>query len=159
VFTNSFDAKHVFKVAPSLSVSDTNHSVAAHYLKSAFPQAKVAMGERVKLVQQVFKGIFHYNDQEFRPDGHQFDHLFHDKETFNIGTLKAEVLFTPGHTPACVSYHIGNTVFTGDTVFMPSLGTARCDFPNGSAEELYESARRIYSVCAISRPFLLISHL
>lgn len=104
------------------------------------------MGERVKLVQQTFKGIFHYGDSEFVPDGHQWDRLFRDSETFPIGKLKATVLFTPGHTPACVSYHIENCVFTGDTLFMPTLGTARCDFPNGSADDMFESARRIYSV-------------
>lgn len=127
---------------------------AAKYLKSLFPDAKVAMGERVKLVQEVFKGIFHYSDGEFKPDGHQFDHLFKDNEKFHIGKLEAHVLFTPGHTPACVCYHIGDAVFTGDTVFMPSLGTARCDFPHGSAEELYNSAMRIYALPDETRQFV-----
>jgi glyoxylase-like metal-dependent hydrolase (beta-lactamase superfamily II) len=89
-----------------------------------------------------------------RPDGSVFDHLFKDEEEFLIGTLKARVLHTPGHTPACVAYVIGDTVFVGDTLFMPDFGTARADFPGGDARALYRSIKRILALPPETRLFV-----
>ncbi len=123
-----------------------DHLSGSQVLKRIFPQAKVAIGERIKEVQSVFKGVFNLPDQ-FPTDGSQFDELFKDGQKFKAGSLTIEVLFTPGHTPACSSYIIGNAVFTGDALFMPDYGTGRCDFPAGSAETLYASVHdRLYSL-------------
>ena len=96
-------------------------------------------------VQRTFGKVFNYTTEELATDGSQFDRLFHDGDTFDLGTLQVRVIHTPGHTPACVCYIVGNdTVFTGDTIFMPDFGTARCDFPGGSSSDLYASVRRLY---------------
>jgi glyoxylase-like metal-dependent hydrolase (beta-lactamase superfamily II) len=120
-----------------------DHLSAAPYLK-AQTGAKVAIGEHIRDVQRVFRPIFHADD--VRGDGRQFDRLFRDGEHFAIGNLDVEVLHTPGHTPACVSYRIGGDVFVGDTLFMPDYGTARADFPGGDARTLYRSIKRLLSL-------------
>jgi glyoxylase-like metal-dependent hydrolase (beta-lactamase superfamily II) len=104
-------------------------------------------------VQAVFREVFHLG-QEFVADGSQFDHLFADGEVFAIGPLQARVLAVPGHTPACVAYQVGDAVFVGDTLFPPDVGTARCDFPGGSARALYRSVRRLLALPPATRLFM-----
>ena len=129
-----------------------DHLSAAHYLRRKLG-GKIAIGAAITDVQDVFKGIFNL-EPAFRPDGHQFDRLLRDGETFAIGALTAEALSVPGHTPACMAYRVGDTVFVGDTLFMPDVGTARCDFPGGDAHTLYRSVRRLLSLPAKTRLFM-----
>lgn len=129
-----------------------DHLSAAPYIKAAVGGV-TAIGEYVRAVQKVFGDLFNAGTG-FATDGSQFDRLFADGDTFHIGELEASVLHTPGHTPACVSYHIGDAVFVGDTLFMPDYGTARTDFPGGDARTLYRSIRRILSLPAATRIFL-----
>jgi glyoxylase-like metal-dependent hydrolase (beta-lactamase superfamily II) len=114
---------------------------------------KIGIGAGVVEVQKNFKTF--YNDgSELSTDGSQFDRLFSDEEVFSLGNLEVRVIHTPGHTPACVTYVIGDTAFTGDTFLMPDLGTTRCDFPGGSAEQLYDSLVKILSLPPKTRLFL-----
>lgn len=123
--------------------------VHADHLSSA-PHVKdelggtTAIGAHVTAVQDVFKGIF--NMEGLAVDGSQFDHLFADGDTFKVGNIDAQVIATPGHTPACVTYVIGDRAFVGDTLFMPDFGTARTDFPGGSALQLYASIQKIFAL-------------
>jgi glyoxylase-like metal-dependent hydrolase (beta-lactamase superfamily II) len=103
---------------------------------------RLAIGERITAVQETFGALFNL-DHTFARDGGQFDHLFRDGERFTVGGLDGIALAVPGHTPACMAYVIGDAVFPGDTLFMPDYGTARCDFPGGSASALYRSIRRL----------------
>jgi glyoxylase-like metal-dependent hydrolase (beta-lactamase superfamily II) len=103
-------------------------------------------------VQKIFRPIF--NATDLKTDGSDFDHLFSEGEIFQIGSLDVEVLFTPGHTPADVSYRIGDAVFVGDTLFMPDYGTARADFPGGDAHQLYRSIRRLLALPPETRLFM-----
>ncbi len=128
-----------------------DHLTAAVYLKDK-TGAKVAASAAITVVQKIFMPIF--NAAEMPTDGSQFDRLFKDGERFAIGRLTAEVMATPGHTPACVSYRIGDAVFVGDTLFMPDYGTARTDFPGGDARMLYRSIRRLLSLPPETRLFL-----
>lgn len=132
-----------------------DHATAAQYYKQKLDgKPKIAIGANITGVQQVFKEKFNLGD-DFIPDGSQWDHLFQDGEKFNIGNLNVNVIHTPGHTPACISYYIENdVVFTGDTIFMPDMGTARCDFPKGSAETLFDSVRRILGLPSNVRVFV-----
>ncbi len=114
-----------------------DHISGSQHLKKHLGGA-VAIGENIRAVQEVFKGLFGLPD-DFPTDGSQFDALLADGQTLPLGTLSITVLHTPGHTPACVSYQIGDAVFVGDALFMPDSGTGRCDFPSGSAEDLYRS--------------------
>jgi glyoxylase-like metal-dependent hydrolase (beta-lactamase superfamily II) len=146
--TASADALMAFVQANRLKVewilethAHADHLSAAHYLRDQLG-GKIAIGAAITDVQQVFKGVFHL-EPEFPTDGRQFDRLLHDGETFAIGALTAEALSVPGHTPACMAYRIGDAVFVGDTLFMPDVGTARCDFPGGNAHSLYHSVRRL----------------
>ncbi len=111
-----------------------------------------AIGANVIAVQDVFKGIF--NVENLAVDGSQFDHLFADGDTFKVGNIEARVIATPGHTPACVTYVIGDSAFVGDTLFMPDFGTARTDFPGGSAEQLYASIQKILALPDDTRLFM-----
>lgn len=129
-----------------------DHLSAAHYLRKKLG-GKIAIGAQITHVQDVFKRIFNLED-EFRPDGHQFDHLLRDGETFAIGALTAEALSVPGHTPACMAYRIGDAVFVGDTLFMPDVGTARCDFPGGDAHALFRSTRKLLDLPPETRLFM-----
>ena len=129
-----------------------DHLSAAHYLKKKIG-GKIAIGAAITNVQDVFKRIFHL-EPEFRSDGHQFDLLLKDGETFAIGALTVEALSVHGHTPACMAYRIGDAVFVGDTLFMPDVGTARCDFPGGDAHMLYRSIRKLLSLPAETRLFM-----
>jgi glyoxylase-like metal-dependent hydrolase (beta-lactamase superfamily II) len=120
-----------------------DHLSAAAYLK-ARTGAAVAIGENITKVQTVFRPIFHAPDVS--GDGKPFDRLLRDGEHFPLGRLDVEVIHTPGHTPACVSYKIGDNVFIGDTLFMPDYGTARADFPGGNSHDLYRSIRKLLSL-------------
>src|SRR5688572_24323902 len=122
-----------------------DHLSAARYLR-AKTGAQVGIGERIREVQRIFRPVFNLDDVS--GEGEEFDRLFRDEETFSLGELQVAVLSTPGHTPACVSYHIGNTAFVGDTLFMPDYGTARADFPGGDARTLYRSIRRLLDLPA-----------
>jgi glyoxylase-like metal-dependent hydrolase (beta-lactamase superfamily II) len=117
-----------------------DHLTAARHV-AAGTGAAVGIGSGVTAVQQTFRPIFGAAD--VAPDGSQFDRLFADGERFAVGDLEVEVLHTPGHTPSCVVYAVGDALFVGDTLFMPDFGTARCDFPGGDAATLYRSIRRI----------------
>jgi glyoxylase-like metal-dependent hydrolase (beta-lactamase superfamily II) len=129
-----------------------DHLSAAHYLKQKLG-VKIAIGDQITRVQRVFKGIFNL-EPEFRMDGSQFDVLLKDGEAFRIGDLTASVIAVPGHTPACVAYQVGDAVFVGDTMFMPDVGTARCDFPGGDAKTLYASVRKLLSLPPDTRLFM-----
>lgn len=121
-----------------------DHLSAAQYLKTRLG-GRVAIGENIRAVQGVFKRIFNLG-ADVPDDGQQFDHLFTAGETFRIGELSAHAIHVPGHTPADVAYQIGDAVFVGDTMFMPDVGSARCDFPGGDAHALYRSARTLLSL-------------
>lgn len=129
-----------------------DHLSAAPYLRKQVG-GRIAIGAGIDGVQKVFKGLFNL-EPEFRTDGSQFDHLFKDGEAFSIGDLQGRVMSVPGHTPACVAYHIGDAVFVGDTLFMPDVGTARCDFPGGNAHTLYASMRSLLSLPPQTRLFM-----
>ncbi|MFP5401310.1 MAG: MBL fold metallo-hydrolase [Gammaproteobacteria bacterium] len=120
-----------------------DHLSAAPYLKQQLG-GKIAIGAHIRQVQGVFKDIF--NAKDMSTDGTEFDHLFEDGERFRIGELEVEVMHTPGHTPACLSYLVGQDAFVGDTLFMPDYGTARCDFPGGDAATLFRSIRKLLSL-------------
>jgi glyoxylase-like metal-dependent hydrolase (beta-lactamase superfamily II) len=128
-----------------------DHLSAAPYLK-ARTGARVAIGEHIRDVQTIFRPVFNLDDVS--GDGVEFDRLLRDGETFTIGDLKVDVLHTPGHTPACVSYRIGDAVFVGDTLFMPDYGTARADFPGGSAHTLYQSIQKLLALPPATRLFM-----
>jgi glyoxylase-like metal-dependent hydrolase (beta-lactamase superfamily II) len=120
-----------------------DHLSGSPYLK-AKAGAKIGIGEHITQVQQIFRPVFDAGD--LKTDGSDFDHLFADGERFRIGELEVEVLYTPGHTPADITYRVGEAAFVGDTLFMPDYGTARADFPGGDARALYRSIRRILSL-------------
>lgn len=128
-----------------------DHLSGAPYIKNK-TGAKVGIGEHIRDVQRIFRPVF--NASDVSGDGREFDHLFKDGERFRIGGLEGEVLYTPGHTPACVSHKIGDAVFVGDTMFMPDYGTARADFPGGDARKLYRSIRRILDLPPETRLFM-----
>lgn len=113
--------------------------------------AKVAIGERIREVQETFKRVFDLGT--LRTDGSQFDRLLADREVLRAGSLSIEVIATPGHTPACVTYKIEDAIFTGDALFMDDYGTGRCDFPRGSAEAMFDSIRRLYELPDATRVF------
>lgn len=129
-----------------------DHLTASQYLKAELG-APIAIGERITAVQQTFKSLFDL-PEGFATDGSQFDRLLADGETLEAGTLGVEVIATPGHTPACVTYHIGDAIFTGDALFMDDYGTGRCDFPRGSSAQLYDSIRRLYALPDATRVFV-----
>ncbi|MGA7390725.1 MAG: MBL fold metallo-hydrolase [Pseudolabrys sp.] len=128
-----------------------DHLSGAPYIKVK-TGAPIGIGEHIKDVQKIFRPVF--NAMDVSGDGSEFDHLFKDGERFKVGSIDAEVIYTPGHTPACVSYKIGDAVFIGDTMFMPDYGTARADFPGGNAHELYRSIHRILSLPPQTRLFM-----
>ena len=129
-----------------------DHLTAAPYLQEKLG-GRIGIGARVAVVQGVFKSVFNA-EEAFATDGRQFDRLFEDGEQFQIGGLTVEVMHTPGHTPACVTYVMGDAAFVGDTLFMPDFGTARCDFPGGDARQLYRSIKRILALPPETRLFL-----
>ena len=128
-----------------------DHLSGSPYLK-AKTGARIGIGEHIKDVQRIFRPIF--NATDLKTDGSDFDHLFRDGEHFSLGELDVEVLYTPGHTPADISYKVGDAVFIGDTLFMPDYGTARADFPGGDARLLYRSIQRLFQLPPDTRLFL-----
>ena len=134
-----------------------DHLTASQYLKEQLG-GKIAMSHKISIVQETFSAIYNLDIKYF--NSHQsFDYLFDDHETFMIGELQAYNIPTPGHTPACLSYVIGDAVFVGDTLFMPDYGTARCDFPKGSAGQLYDSVQSLYELPEETRVFLCHDYL
>lgn len=129
-----------------------DHLTAAPYLKQKLG-GRTAIGDHIGGVQKVFKGIFNM-EPSFREDGSQFDHLFADGEAIQVGAISGRAVYVPGHTPACVAYQFGDAVFVGDTLFMPDVGTARCDFPGGDPKTLYGSTRKILSLPPDTRLFM-----
>jgi glyoxylase-like metal-dependent hydrolase (beta-lactamase superfamily II) len=129
-----------------------DHLSAAPYLQQALG-GKIGIGDRIQVVQDTFGKVFN-EGTEFQRDGSQFDRLFVDGDSFHIGQMRADVLHTPGHTPACLTYVIGDAAFVGDTLFMPDFGTARCDFPGGSSEQLYDSVQKILALPDETRIFV-----
>ena len=127
-----------------------DHLTAAPYVK-ARTGAPVGIGERIRDVQAIFRPVF--NAEDLAPECADFDRLFRDGEEFALGSLPARVMHVPGHTPACVAYVVGDAAFVGDTLFMPDYGTARCDFPGGSAHALWRSIRRLLDLPPETRVF------
>lgn len=158
ILTHSVDAVSEFAREHSLRVRwvlDTHvhadHLTGMAVLKERFG-APTAIGAHITEVQSVFAGA--YNLKPFPVDGSQWDQLLVDGQVLDAGSLKVEALHTPGHTPACLSYRIGDALFGGDTLFMPDYGTGRCDFPKGSAEAMYDSVRRLYELPDATRVFV-----
>ena len=129
-----------------------DHLSAAPYIQQQ-TGGKLAIGERITVVQEVFGKVFNAGT-EFKRDGSQFDHLFKDGEHYKVGTLEAQAIHTPGHTPACMTHVIGDAAFVGDTLFMPDQGTARADFPGGNARTLYHSIMKVLSLRDTTRLFM-----
>lgn len=142
------------KLSHSLEThAHADHLSGAYYLKKRFPGVVVGIGRNITKVQKFFAGVF--NMKKLKTDGSQFDLLLDDGELVNAGTLSLKVFYTPGHTPACSSYLVGDALFTGDTIFMPDFGTARVDFPEGSAHDLYESIQnKLYELPDETRVFV-----
>jgi len=131
-----------------------DHLSGAQLLMKEYPQAKLGIGEHIAIVQETFKPVFGMPDT-FKTDGSQFDLLLKEGTRVTAGSLQIDVLYTPGHTPACSSYVIGDMVFTGDAMFMPDSGTGRCDFPRGSATDLYHSiTQKLYKLPDTTRVFV-----
>ena len=156
---DSADAIIAFAREASLRVEwviDTHvhadHLSAAPYIREQLG-GRLGIGEQVCAVQDTFGTLFNMGN-EFARDGSQFDHLFRDGERYSIGGIEAQALYTPGHTPACMTHVIGDAAFVGDTLFMPDYGTARCDFPGGDARTLYRSIHRIFTLPEATRVFL-----
>jgi len=129
-----------------------DHLSAAPYLQRELG-GQLAIGEHITTVQNTFGKLFNAGS-EFATDGRQFDHLFKDGDTFAIGSLQARAIHTPGHTPACMTYVVGDVGFVGDTLFMPDYGTARCDFPGGDARTLFQSIRKLFALPGDTRLFM-----
>ena len=129
-----------------------DHITAAPYLKSKLG-GKIAIGDHISIVQVAFKGIFNL-ENDFPTDGSQFNYLLKDGEEIFFGNLSFKAIFVPGHTPACMAYQVGDAIFVGDTMFMPDIGTARCDFPGGDAHMLYQSTKKILNFPSQTRLFM-----
>jgi glyoxylase-like metal-dependent hydrolase (beta-lactamase superfamily II) len=129
-----------------------DHLSAAPYIQERVG-GKIGIGDRIKVVQDTFGKVFN-EGTEFQRDGSQFDRLFEEGDSFMIGQMRGDVLHTPGHTPACLTYVIGDAAFVGDTLFMPDFGTARCDFPGGSSEVLFNSIQKILALPDETRIFV-----
>jgi glyoxylase-like metal-dependent hydrolase (beta-lactamase superfamily II) len=128
-----------------------DHLSGSPYIK-AKTGAKIGIGEHIKDVQRIFRPVFDAAD--LKADGSDFDHLFKDGERFKIGELDAKVIYTPGHTPADITYKVEDVAFVGDTLFMPDYGTARADFPGGDAHQLYRSIRKLLALPPATRLFM-----
>lgn len=129
-----------------------DHLSAAPYIQRQLG-GRLAIGEHITVVQRTFGTLFNA-ESGFATDGSQFDHLLKDGDRFSVGGIQAQALHTPGHTPACMTYLIGDAAFVGDTLFMPDYGTARCDFPGGDARTLYRSIRRLFTLPDTTRLFM-----
>ena len=132
-------AKHQLRPIYCLEThAHADHLSSAKIIKETYPEIKIAIGENIKYVQKAFKDVLNMAP-DFKPDGSQFDKLIKDFEEFSAGSIKIRAIPTPGHTPACMSYHINNMLFCGDALFIEDYGTGRCDFPDGSADKLFTS--------------------
>nr|WP_290653552.1 MBL fold metallo-hydrolase [Aquisalimonas sp.] len=133
------------------------HAHADHLSAAPFVRdqvgGRIAIGDQIPQVQKIFREVFNL-EKEFLPDGSQFNHLFADGETIRIGELEGRVIYTPGHTPADMSWQLGDALFVGDTLFMPDVGTARCDFPGGDASTLYRSIQKLLAFPEETRMFM-----
>ncbi|HMO09809.1 MAG TPA: MBL fold metallo-hydrolase [Paracoccaceae bacterium] len=129
-----------------------DHLSAAPYIQERLG-GQIGIGERITVVQDTFGKIFNEGTR-FQRDGSQFDRLFRDGDSLMVGQMRVDVLHTPGHTPACLTYVMGDAAFVGDTLFMPDFGTARCDFPGGSAETMWDSIQRILALPDATRIFV-----
>lgn len=129
-----------------------DHLSAAPYLQEKLG-GKIGIGDQIMVIQDTFGKVFN-EGTEFQRDGSQFDRLFCEGDSFHIGQMRGDVMHTPGHTPACMTYVIGDAAFVGDTLFMPDFGTARCDFPGGSSETLYSSIQKILALPDATRIFV-----
>jgi len=157
--TSSADAIIAFVKAENLTVTwileshvHADHLSAAPYLQQQVG-GKIGIGDQITVVQDTFGKVFN-EGTAFQRDGSQFDALFKDGDSVNIGQMRVDVMHTPGHTPACLTYVIGDAAFVGDTLFMPDFGTARCDFPGGSAENLFNSIQKILTLPDETRVFV-----
>lgn len=157
--THSADEIIAYIKAQQLQVSwilethaHADHLSAAPYLQSQLG-GQVVIGDHITHVQAVFKEVFNLGDS-FKVDGSQFDRLLKDGQSLTFGNLSLKALFVPGHTPACMAYEIGNIIFVGDTLFMPDVGSARCDFPGGDAKALYQSIQKILSYPADTKLYM-----
>ncbi|MEQ9037205.1 MAG: MBL fold metallo-hydrolase [Silicimonas sp.] len=157
--TNSADEIISFVTEEGLKVEwilethvHADHLSAAPYLQEKLG-GKIGIGQKITVVQDTFGKVFN-EGTEFQRDGSQFDKLFVEGDSFHVGQLRGDVLHTPGHTPACLTYVIGDAAFVGDTLFMPDFGTARCDFPGGSSETMYESVQKILALPDETRIFV-----
>ena len=129
-----------------------DHLTSSQLFKHDFPDVKIAIGKHITTVQSVFKDVYDL-DSHFLSDGSQFDLLIDDDKVIEAGSIRIGTIYTPGHTPACLSYLIEDAVFTGDTLFMPDYGTGRCDFPGGDAEKMYRSIQKLYGLPDSTRVF------
>jgi glyoxylase-like metal-dependent hydrolase (beta-lactamase superfamily II) len=129
-----------------------DHLSAAPYLQTALG-GQIGIGAQITTIQETFGKVFN-EGTEFQRDGSQFDALFQQGDSFHIGQMRVDVLHTPGHTPACMTYVVGDAAFVGDTLFMPDFGTARCDFPGGSSEQLFKSIQKILTLPDETRIFV-----
>jgi glyoxylase-like metal-dependent hydrolase (beta-lactamase superfamily II) len=146
--------EHVLDVRWILEThAHADHLSAGHWLKSQFPQATLAIGEGIRTVQAAFGPIFNMGEG-FPVDGSQFDHLFADGESFALGAIPAQVIAVPGHTSDSCAYLVGDALFTGDSLFMPDGGSARCDFPGGDARTLFDSIQRLFELPDATRVFV-----
>ena len=157
--TNSADEVIAFIKEQGLTVdwilethAHADHLSAAPYIQKHLG-GKIAIGSHIQDVQKVFKGIFNL-ESDFPTNGSQFDYLIEEGQDLHAGNLRIHPLFVPGHTPACMAYVIGDAIFVGDTIFMPDVGTARCDFPGGNAKTLYQSMQKILSYPDDTRLFM-----
>jgi glyoxylase-like metal-dependent hydrolase (beta-lactamase superfamily II) len=156
--TTSADAVAAFVADNGLTVDwilethvHADHLSAAPYLKSKLG-GRIAIGRHVAAVQETFRDVFNIDD--LATDGSQFDHLFDDGDEFEVGSIVGSIIGTPGHTPACITYVVGDAAFVGDTLFMPDFGTARTDFPGGDAGMLYDSIQKILALPDDTRLFM-----
>ena len=145
---NGFDVRWILETH-----AHADHLSAGWWLKSQYPHATLAIGAGITRVQETFRGVYNLG-AHFPVDGSQFDHLFADGEAFQVGATPARVIAVPGHTNDSVAYLIGDALFTGDSLFMPDGGTARCDFPGGDARTLYRSIRRMFELPGETRVFV-----
>ncbi|MDP2086890.1 MAG: MBL fold metallo-hydrolase [Gemmobacter sp.] len=157
--TRSADAVVAFITSEGLNVEwilethvHADHLSAAPYLQERVG-GKIGIGEKITVVQETFGKVFNEGTR-FQRDGSQFDRLFQQGDSFMIGQMRGDVLHTPGHTPACLTYVIGDAAFVGDTLFMPDFGTARCDFPGGSADTMWDSIQKILALPEETRIFV-----
>ena len=145
---NNFNLKYIIDTH-----AHADHLSGSQYIKKHFPKALVAIGKDITLIQSTFKEVF--NLENLKDNGSQFDILLNEEESLELGDLKIKTIFTPGHTPACSSILIEDALFTGDALFMPDFGTGRCDFPKGSAEDLYNSVHeKLYKLPDSTRVFV-----